>query len=94
MKLEEYPSAKSGLDSLLQIAPRYTEGYLIRSEVMLKQQDTIAAMRDLDKAIEIDRYNPATWSARALLFLQRKKYADAESDLDEADCLFVIPMCI
>lgn len=51
---------------------------------MLKQQDTIAAMKDLDKAIEMDRYNPATWSARALLFLQRKKYADAESDLDEA----------
>ena len=41
-------------------------------------------MTDADKAIEMDRYNPDTWSSRGMLFLQRGKYKDAETDLTEA----------
>ena len=56
----------------------------MRTEVSLKQKDTLQAMTDADRAIEMDRYNSDTWASRGMLFMQREKYADAETDLTEA----------
>ena len=56
----------------------------MRGDVNLRQNDTINALKDFDKAIELDRYDPDGWSARALVRLQQKKYAEAENDLDQA----------
>lgn len=81
---KDYQAAHAGLDTLIRIAPRYTDAYLMRTEVSMKQKDTIQAITDADKAIEIDRYNPDTWASRAMLFLQRGKYPDAEQDLTES----------
>ena len=81
MHEEEYAQARADLDTLIRISPRYTDAYLMRTEVSLKQKDTLQAMTDADKAIEMDRYNPDTWSSRGMLFLQRGKYKDAETDL-------------
>lgn len=55
---EDYEAAKEDLGTLLTIAPRYTRAYLMRGEVSLKQNDTIQALRDFDKAIDMDRYDP------------------------------------
>lgn len=41
-------------------------------------------MTDADRAIEMHRYNSDTWASRGMLFMQREKYADAETDLTEA----------
>lgn len=84
MREEDYALAKADLDTLIRIAPRYTDAYLMRTEVSLKQKDTLQAMTDADRAIDMDRYNSDTWASRGMLFLQREKYADAESDLTEA----------
>ena len=40
--------------------------------------------RDFEKAIEMDRYDPDGWGARAIVRLQQGKYADAEADLDHS----------
>ena len=84
MREEDYALAKADLDTLIRIAPRYTDAYLMRTEVSLKQKDTLQAMTDADRAIEMDRYNSDTWASRGMLFMQREKYADAETDLTEA----------
>ncbi len=57
----------------------------MRGEVSLKQKkDTIQALNDFETAIDMDRYDPDGWSARAIVRLQQGKYTDAESDLDQA----------
>ena len=84
MQKEDYGAAKEDLGKLLKIAPRYTRAYLMRGEVSLKQKDTIQALNDFEKAIEMDRYDPDGWGARAIVRLQQGKYADAEADLDHS----------
>ena len=79
---EDYEAAKEDLGTLLTIAPKYTRAYLMRGEVSLKQNDTIQALRDFDKAIDMDRYDPDGWGARAIVRLQQGKYKEAEADLD------------
>lgn len=54
MHEEEYAQARADLDTLIRISPRYTDAYLMRTEVSLKQKDTLQAMNDADKAIEMD----------------------------------------
>ena len=84
MQKEDFSSAKEDLGKLLAIAPRYTRAYLMRGEVNLKQNDTIQALKDFDTAIDMDRYDPDSWAARAIVRLQQADYKEAESDLDQA----------
>jgi tetratricopeptide (TPR) repeat protein len=56
----------------------------MRGEVDLQQKDTVAALADFDKALELDKYDPDAWSARAIVRLQQGKYADAETDFNQA----------
>ena len=81
MREEDYALAKADLDTLIRIAPRYTDAYLMRTEVSLKQKDTLQAMTDADRAIEMDRYNSDTWASRGMLFMQREKYAELQENL-------------
>ncbi len=84
MELEQYEVAEKFFEVLLRRFPDYTPGYLTRSQMYLEQGDTIRAMADLDKAIEIDPYTAQSFSVRGLLYLQQKEYNKALADLDEA----------
>ncbi len=84
MQKKDYEGAGESLESLLTISPRYTRGYLMRGEVALRQQDTIRALADFDRAIEMDRYDADGWASRAMVSLSQKKYSEAEADLDQA----------
>ena len=68
---KDYPAANDDLAQLLQVAPRYTRAYLMRGEVALRQNDTIQALKDFERVIEMDRYDPDGWSARAVVRLQQ-----------------------
>ena len=70
---KDYETAKDDLGKLLTIAPRYTRAYLIRGEVSLLQKDTVQALQDFDKAIELDRYDADGWGARAVVRIQQGK---------------------
>ena len=54
---------------MLKVSPRYTRAYLMRGEVSLQQKDTIAALTDFNKALELDKYDPDAWAARAIVKL-------------------------
>ncbi len=69
---------------LLRRFPDYTPGYITRSQMYLELKDTINAMADLNKAIEIDPYTSQSFSARGLLYFQQNEYNRALADLDEA----------
>lgn len=89
IRKEDYDGAKRALDSLIVISPRYTKAYLMRGEVDLKQKDTLMAVNDFNRALEIDRYDPDTWASRGMLNLMRKSYKEAENDLSQAIYLSV-----
>jgi tetratricopeptide (TPR) repeat protein len=84
IRQKQFDEARTALDQLLTVSPRYTHGYLMRAEVSLEQKDTLAAERDYDHAIELDRFDPDTWASRAMLRLQQEHYKEAEDDLDQA----------
>ena len=69
---------------MITVALRYIRAYLMRGEVSLQQKDTIAALTDFNKALDLDKYDPDAWAARAVVSLQQSKYAEAESDFDRA----------
>ena len=84
VEMEQYEVAGKFFEVLLNRFPDYTPGYLTRAQMHLEQGDTIQAMTDLDKAIDIDPYTAQSFSARGLLFFQQKEYNNALADLDEA----------
>ena len=84
MKLKNYEEARHQLDTLITVSPRYTAGYLMRSEVGLLENDTLSAEEDIRRAMEADKYDPAVWSSLARLSILRENYPEAESQLDNA----------
>jgi len=84
VEMKQYEVAEKFFEVLLRRFPDYTPGYLTRSQLYLEQGDTIQALTDLDKAIEIDPYTSQSFSARGLLYFQQKQYNKALADLDEA----------
>ncbi|HOO94857.1 MAG TPA: tetratricopeptide repeat protein [Proteiniphilum sp.] len=84
VEMKHYEVAEKFFEVLLRRFPDYTPGYLTRAQLYLEQGDTIQAMTDLDKAIEIDPYTSQSFSARGLLYFQQKQYNKALADLDEA----------
>lgn len=81
---EDFDSAESALDNLTRISPKYIPAYLMKGEVALRQKDTIQALHNFDKAIEMDKYDGNAWASRAMVLLQQSKYKEAEADLDQA----------
>ncbi|KAA6333001.1 Lipopolysaccharide assembly protein B [termite gut metagenome] len=79
-----YKETEDDINSILAISPKYTRAYLMRGEVLLRQNDTIRALHNFDIAVEMDKYDPDTWSLRAIVKLQQAEYAQAEADLDNA----------
>lgn len=51
---------------MLKVLRSYTRAYLMRGEVSLQQKDTVAALKDFNTALELDKYDPDAWSARAI----------------------------
>ena len=56
MQEKDYGVARAELDTLIRISPRYTDGYLMGSEIAMHQKDTAQALNYADKAIEIQLY--------------------------------------
>ena len=81
---EDYEAAKEDLGTLLTIAPKYTRAYLMRGEVSLKQNDTIQALRDFDKAIDMDRYDPDGWGREPLYVSSRESIKRLKLILDQS----------
>ena len=84
VELKHYDVAEKFFEVLLRRFPDYVPGYLTRGQMHLERKDTLKALADYDKAIEIDPYTAQSFSARGLLQFQMKDYNKALADLDEA----------
>ncbi len=84
MELERYQQADSCLAIMLEKWPRKSENYTMMAQVKMGEKDTVKAEKWVDKAIDINPYDGAALSMKAMMLLTRNKYKDGEAMLDRA----------
>ena len=84
VELKQYDIAEKFFDVLLRRFPDYSPGYLTRGQMYLEQKDTVKALVDYNKAIEIDPYTAQSFSVRGLVYVQQRRFDKALTDLNEA----------
>ncbi len=84
--LKRFPEALSDCDRLLTAQPRSAMGRRLKAQVFLELGDDTRALQELDRAIEQDRGDVASYLLRGRQFCQgdRKSEEAAFRDLDEA----------
>jgi tetratricopeptide (TPR) repeat protein len=84
IEMEYFDAAEQFLEFLIRRYPEYTSAFVVRSQMFLEQNDTIRAMADLNRAIEIDPFASQSFSMRGLLHFQQRDFDNALVDLNEA----------
>ncbi len=84
-EIKQYDAARDTYATLLKYHPRYDNAYVGRARLNLATGDTVGALADADKAIELNRNNVNAYLIRADVAISSEKdYAKALSDMDEA----------
>ena len=84
-ELKEYGKADSTYSTILRIYPKYENAYLGRAQLRLAQGDTLQAIADVDRCIELSRNLSSAFVVRAEINMKyHKDYALALKDMDEA----------
>ena len=84
-ELKNYDTAQECYSQLLKAHPRFDSGYIGRARLYLAQGDTISALADLDKAIELNKNAINAYVIRADISIKREKdYERALEDMNEA----------
>ena len=82
--LKEYDEAIGVLDTIVRTVPGDASAVNMRGQVHIQQEDTVAALDDLEASLKINKYDSEVYATRALVYLQQERYEDAESDLTYA----------
>lgn len=81
--LKKHPAAVADYDRAIEINPKYGFAYAQRGNYLSGQGRVEAGLADLAKAIELDPAYPESYYNRAVIYLERKEYPRAISDLDK-----------
>lgn len=84
LNLDECDSALICIDRLLAIKPKYTPAMSMRSQIMLQRNDTASALADINRALEIDRYNADLYYTKAIIVGQSGHFEESEQLFDTA----------
>lgn len=80
----EHEKAIEYYNKVLELDPNEPLGYSNRSYNRLKTGDLKGALNDIDKSIKIYPANSYAYKVRALIYIEKKKYEDACTDLNTA----------
>lgn len=84
-QLHEVDSARKTFDYLIAEHPGYANAYVGRARLRVENADTVSALADLDKALELNNKLPNAYVIRAsLLMTSPAGYEEAEADISEA----------
>ena len=82
---EQYTQADSSFSRLVAMHPSYYNAYVSRGQYRIMRGDTLAALADLDKAIEVDKYRAQAYAQRGILTaIYKHDYDAALDDIDKA----------
>ncbi len=84
MHLKNYEKAQLQTDTIISRWSSFANGYSLKAELFLQENDTLQAMDWLNKSIEIDPYNGNTWMTCAAINLARKQWREADSCLTKS----------
>lgn len=80
----EFLSARDTLDELVEYCPDYAEGYNQRAFASYLRQDYAAALRDLDRTLEIMPNHVAALSGKGLTLMGLGRHEEAQAVLRAA----------
>lgn len=84
LQIDSIKQAHNAVDTFIQRWPKEADGYTMRSDVFLKENDTIQAEQQVDTALILDKYNNVALSMKASFLMNREAFQDAESYLNES----------
>ena len=84
IKREQWDDAAEIIDSMLIFSPRNVDAYLMRTQVAIKQEDSIMVKRMMTEAYNCDKYSPELYSLGAMLLCDKERYEEAEESVDRA----------
>lgn len=83
--LKDYDKAEDTYAKLLKVYPKYENAYMGRAQLRLAEGDTVSALEDIDKSIELSKNNPNAFVIRSEINMKYKKdYKASLADMDEA----------
>lgn len=83
-ELKRYADADTTFSSLMRLFPRFEDGYTARGRLRVLEGDTVAALGDLTKAIELSNTSLQPYLVRADIEVHRHEWDAALKDMDEA----------
>ena len=81
-RIEHYEEADSTLTRLIRIYPKNDEAYAARGQLHLMNNDTVAALADIDKAIELSDKHQQPFLLKADIEINRKNWPEALKAMD------------
>ncbi len=84
IKREQWSAAAEIIDSMLIFSPRNVDAYLMRTQVAIKQEDTLMVQRMMTEAFKCDKYSPEVFSLGAMLLCDKERYEEAEESINRA----------
>ena len=81
IELKDYDRAQLELDTIIQKWNKYARAYSVKAGVCLIQNDTTAAAKWLDRAVELDPYDWESWLTRANISMARQNWKEADEQL-------------
>jgi len=83
-ELKRFEGADSTFSSLLRLYPRFEDGYTARGRLRMLEGDTLSALSDIGRAIELSSTSIQPYLLRADIEVHRKDWNGALSDMNEA----------
>lgn len=84
MRLGCEDEALRAVDTLLIQSPKYTQAMVMRSDLLWDMGDSIGALEWVNKALDVNRYDPVMLHHRGLMLARMERYEEAEDDLDRS----------
>ena len=83
-EMKRYEEALEDINFLIRRSPKATELLFEKGRLQLMNKDTLAAFYTFDNLVNLDKYNPETWSARALLNIIMNRRDNALDDYNQS----------
>lgn len=81
--LEHYAEADSILGKVIADNPKFEDAYTVRARARMVRGDTVGALADIDRSVEISKSNINNYLMRADIHVKQKDWAAAAADMDE-----------
>jgi tetratricopeptide (TPR) repeat protein len=84
INLKKYDEALKYCEDVIKIAPQSTLGYKLRAQIFVMQDDVKSAIKDLDRALEINANDLGALLTRSRLNASEGNDAQAKADVEKA----------